>query len=131
MSDKPQIVSSQGAAKVIRANWDPSKLEFIEEFKVVLLNRANRILGIVNASSGGTCGTVVELKVIFVAAMKASASGIVLAHNHPSGTLRPSDQGNRITEKMVKAGKLLNLLVMDHIIITAEGYYSFADMRGL
>ncbi|GGF24308.1 JAB domain-containing protein [Echinicola rosea] len=131
MSDKPQIVSSQSAAKVLRANWDESKLEFIEEFKVILLNRANRVLGIVNASSGGTCGTVVDLKVIFAAAMKASASGIILAHNHPSGTLRPSDQDNRLTEKMVKAGKLLDLPVMDHIILTAEGYYSFADMGGL
>ncbi|GGF24457.1 JAB domain-containing protein [Echinicola rosea] len=131
MSDKPQIVSSQSAAKVLRANWDESKLEFIEEFKVILLNRANRVLGIVNASSGGTCGTVVDLKVIFAAAMKASASGIILAHNHPSGTFRPSDQDNRLTEKMVKAGKLLDLPVMDHIILTAEGYYSFADMGGL
>ena len=131
MSDKPQVVSSQGAAKVLRANWDESKLEFIEEFKVILLNRANRVLGIVNASSGGTCGTVVDLKVIFAAAMKASASCMILAHNHPSGTLRPSEQDTQLTERMAKAGKLLDLPVMDHIILTAEGYYSFADMGGL
>ncbi|AWW29397.1 DNA repair protein [Echinicola strongylocentroti] len=131
VSEKPQIVSSLGASKVLRANWEKSKLEFIEEFKVILLNRANRVLGIVNASSGGTCGTIVDLKVIFAAAMKASASCIILAHNHPSGTLRPSEQDNRLTDKMVKAGKLLDLPVMDHIILTAESYYSFADEGGL
>ena len=80
ISEKPHIVSSLAANKILRANWDASKLEFIEEFKVILLNRANRVLGIVKASSGGTCGTVVDLKVIFAAAMKASASGIILAH---------------------------------------------------
>jgi len=131
ISHKPQIVSSLAANRILRANWDESKIEFIEEFKVILLNRANRVLGIINASSGGTCGTVVDLKVIFAAAMKASASGLILAHNHPSGTLKPSEQDNRLTEKMVKAGKLLELPVMDHIIITSEGYYSFADEGGL
>ncbi|QDH81172.1 DNA repair protein [Echinicola soli] len=131
VSEKPQIVSSLSASKVLRANWDESKLEFIEEFKVILLNRANRVLGIVNASSGGTSGTVVDLKLIFAAAMKASASSILVAHNHPGGTLKPSDRDVKVTEKLVKAGKLLDLPVMDHIIITAEGYYSFADMGGL
>ncbi|WP_342662027.1 JAB domain-containing protein [Echinicola vietnamensis] len=80
VSQKPQITSSLTANRILRANWDESKIEFIEEFKVILLNRANRVLGIINASSGGTCGTVVDLKVVFAAAMKASASGLILAH---------------------------------------------------
>ncbi|UCS92245.1 JAB domain-containing protein [Echinicola marina] len=131
VSQKPQITSSLTAIRILRANWDESKIEFIEEFKVILLNRANRVLGIINASSGGTAGTVVDLKVIFGAAMKASATAMIISHNHPSGTLKPSEQDKRLTEKMVKAGKLLELPVLDHIIITTEGYYSFADEGGL
>ncbi|WP_200979893.1 RadC family protein [Echinicola sp. 20G] len=131
ITEKPQITSSLTASKILRANWDESKLEFIEEFKVILLNRANRVLGIVTASSGGISGTVVDLKIIFAAAMKASASGIILSHNHPSGNLKPSQQDCRLTEKMVKAGKLLELPILDHVIITREGYYSFADEGGL
>lgn len=131
VSEKPHIESSSCANSILRANWDESKLEFVEECKVILLNRANRVLGIINVSSGGTAGTVVDLKVIFGAAMKASASAMILAHNHPSGSLRPSDQDKRLTERMVKAGKLLELPLLDHLIITAEGYYSFADERGL
>ncbi|GAB3659813.1 JAB domain-containing protein [Echinicola sediminis] len=131
VSEKPQIVSSLTASRILRANWDESQLEFIEEFKVILLNRANRVLGIINAFSGGISGTVVDLKVIFGAAMKASASAMILAHNHPSGTMKPSEQDKRLTERMVKAGKLLELPVLDHLIITAEGYYSFADNGGL
>ncbi|UCS92339.1 JAB domain-containing protein [Echinicola marina] len=131
VSEKPQIVSSLTANRILRANWDESKIAFIEEFKVILLNRANRVLGIINASSGGTAGTVVDLKVIFGAAMKSSASAMIIAHNHPSGTMKPSEQDKRLTEKMVKAGKLLELPVLDHIILTPEGYYSFADDGGL
>ncbi|GGF42697.1 JAB domain-containing protein [Echinicola rosea] len=131
VSEKPQIVSSLTANRILRANWDESKIAFIEEFKVILLNRANRVLGIINASSGGTAGTVVDLKVIFGAAMKSSASAMIIAHNHPSGTMKPSERDKRLTEKMVKAGKLLELPVLDHIILTPEGYYSFADDGGL
>ncbi|WP_200976511.1 JAB domain-containing protein [Echinicola sp. 20G] len=131
VSEKPQIDSSLTANKILRANWDESKIGFIEEFKVILLNRANRVLGIINASSGGSAGTVVDLKVIFGAAMKASASAMIIAHNHPSGNLKPSEQDKRLTEKMVKAGRLLELPVIDHVIVTSESYYSFADEGGL
>jgi len=131
VSEKPQIASSLTAIRILRANWDESKIEFIEECKVILLNRANRVLGIFNASSGGTAGTVVDLKVIFGAAMKASASAMILAHNHPSGSLKPSEQDKRLTERLVKAGNILELPLIDHLIITAEGYYSFADDGGL
>ncbi|WP_200978415.1 JAB domain-containing protein [Echinicola sp. 20G] len=131
VSEKPQIDSSLTANRILRANWDESKIGFIEEFKVVLLNRANRVLGIINASSGGSAGTVVDLKVVFGAAMKASASAMIIAHNHPSGNLKPSEQDKRLTEKMVKAGKLLELPVIDHVIVTSESYYSFADEGGL
>ncbi|AWW30993.1 DNA repair protein [Echinicola strongylocentroti] len=131
LSEKPKITSSQIAERILRAHWEDSKLEFIEEFKVILLNRANRVLGIVSASSGGISGTVVDIKVIFGAAMKASASGIILSHNHPGGTLYPSERDSKITERLVKAGKLLDIPVMDHIILTADGYYSFADRGGL
>ncbi|QDH78707.1 DNA repair protein [Echinicola soli] len=131
VSEKPQIVSSLAANRIFRANWDASKLGFIEEFKVMLLNGVNRVLGIINVSSGGTSGTIVDMKLIFAAAMKASATSLILAHNHPGGTLKPSDRDVKVTEKLVKAGDLLDLPVIDHTIITVEGYYSFADMGGL
>jgi DNA repair protein RadC len=92
-----------------------------------MLNRSARVLGIYEASSGGTVGTVVDAKLIFIAALKANASSIILAHNHPSGTLKPSNPDIAITKKLYAAGQVLDINVMDHIILTKENYYSFAD----
>jgi DNA repair protein RadC len=106
---------------------DSGKIELLEEFKMILLNRNNRVLGMINISQGGMSGTVADPKLIFVAALKAAASYIILAHNHPSGNLKPSTEDIRLTKKLVDGGKLLDLLVGDHLIITNEGFYSFCD----
>ncbi|WP_229239733.1 JAB domain-containing protein [Echinicola soli] len=122
-----KITSSKEAYDVLLENWDESKLQFVEQFKVMLLNRSNRVLGVVDVSTGGTSGTVADPKIIFAAAVKSNSSGMILAHNHPSGNRFPSNTDNNLTERMVNLGKLMELPVLDHIIVTSESYYSYAD----
>ena len=93
----------------------------------MLLNRANRVIGISDISSGGVAGTVADPKVIFVIALKANASSIILTHNHPSGNLNLSQQDISLTNRLKQAGEFLQIDVLDHMIITRDGYYSFAD----
>lgn len=126
-SDRPRIGSSEDAYRVLLDNWDSGQIEFVEEFKVLLMNRANRVLGIVHLSKGGTSATVVDAKLIFVSAIKANASAIILAHNHPSGNLNPSTHDISMTKKLAEGGKLLDIAVYDHIIVTANGHYSFGN----
>ena len=131
LKDSPRITSSRTIYDLILDNWDKDTLELQEEFKVILINRANRVLGIWQMSKGGMAGTVVDIKLIFAIALKAAAHSIVLVHNHPSGNLTPSLQDIEITKKIVKGGELLDVKVIDHLIITSRGYYSFADERRL
>ncbi|MDZ7650383.1 MAG: JAB domain-containing protein [Cytophagales bacterium] len=93
----------------------------------MLTNRANKVLGIFELSTGGVSGTVADPKLIFAAALKGAASGMILAHNHPSGNLQPSQADLDLTKKIREAGKLLEIQLLDHVIVTSEGYYSFAD----
>ncbi len=125
-SDRPQITSSRHSYDILLHNWS-DQLEWVEEFNILLLNRANRVLGFYNVSKGGQTGTVVDAKVVFAAALKMKANYIVLSHNHPSGALHPSTADIAITKKLVAGGKLLDIKVLDHLIITPYGYYSFAD----
>ena len=124
---RPKITGSKDAYNVLLENWDGSKIEYVEQFKVLLLNRANKVLGIFEVSSGSVTGTVADPKLIFAAAIKTNACGIILAHNHPSGNLQPSQADIDLTRRMKEGGKLLEIQVLDHVIITSEGYYSFAD----
>ena len=98
-----------------------------EEFWVLLLNRNNRMLSKHRVSSGGVAGTVVDAKIILNKALNELASGLVLFHNHPSGNLEPSQQDKDITEKIIRAGKLMDIYIVDHIIIAQRDYYSFRD----
>lgn len=93
----------------------------------MLLNRANKVLGVFEVSTGSTTATVADPKIIFAAAIKANASGIIIAHNHPSGNLSPSQQDIDLTRKVKDGGKILEVQLLDHVIITTESYYSFAD----
>ena len=113
--------------KVLLASWNLKTIELQEEFKVIYLNRNNEVLGIYHLSKGGNSGTVVDPKLTFSVALKCNASSVVLAHNHPSGNLSPSRADIQITKKMVKGGKLLDIVVLDHIILSKDSYYSFAD----
>jgi len=126
-SQRPQILRSKDAFELLMQSWDENKIEFIEQAKVILLNKSNRVLGISEISSGGVSGTIVDPKVVFVTALKANASSILLAHNHPSGNLKPSEQDKRLTEKFIEASKFLDIRFIDHLIVSTEGYYSFGD----
>ncbi|RZM29571.1 MAG: DNA repair protein [Pedobacter sp.] len=126
-SQRPQVKHSQDVYDILLGFWNPDKIELCEQFCVMLLSNHNRVLGIVQMSSGGMTGTVADTRMIFSVALKACACSIVVAHNHPSGSLRPSEQDIRITRRLVEAGRLLELPVADHLILTTEGYYSFAD----
>ena len=130
-SDRPHVTSSRYAYNLIRDCWDPGKIEFLEQFKVLLLNQSNKVLGIYQASSGGIAGTIVDIRLLFAAALKAGAVGIIITHNHPSGNTMPSEADRQITRKIFQAGELLDIKLLDHLIITQERYYSFADEGAL
>ena len=98
-----------------------------EEFWILLLDRSNKVIGQKMISKGGVAGTVVDAKLIFKPAIERFASHIILSHNHPSGNLNPSEQDINLTKKLKQAGQHLDITVLDHVIITAHGYYSFSD----
>ncbi|MFZ1528344.1 MAG: JAB domain-containing protein [Ferruginibacter sp.] len=125
--ERPLIKSSKDCYETFLKVWNENKIEFQEEFKVLLLNRANRVTGVYEASAGGITGTVADPRLILAAAIKSLSVSIVLAHNHPSGNLKPSRADEELTLKIKEAGKYHDIKVLDHIIVTSEGYYSFAD----
>ncbi|AZI20730.1 JAB domain-containing protein [Chryseobacterium taklimakanense] len=125
--DKKKIVNSSDAFECLLENWNKGTIELFEEFKVLLLNNANEILGIYNVSKGGIASTVVEIKHILFIALKTNSSSIILAHNHPSGNLQPSSYDINFTKRINDACKLMDLKLSDHIIITLDNYFSFAD----
>lgn len=126
-SDRPKISSAHQAYQLALEAWNNNLIEYSEQFKIMLLNRSNKVIGISKISEGGISSTVVDPKVIFAIALKAGASAIIMMHNHPSGNLKPSEADIKLTDKMVKAGKFLDINIYDHLIIAKEGYYSFAE----
>jgi len=126
-SERASIKTSKDAASLLQKNWDENKIDFIEQFKVILLNRAHKVLGIFEASSGGVTGTLVDAKLVYSAALKANACAIIISHNHPSGNLKPSHADEQLTAKLKLGGTFLDIQLLDHIIITSERFFSFAD----
>jgi DNA repair protein RadC len=125
---KVKISSSSNANDVLRSVLTDKQYE---EFWVILLNRSNHVVGLKMISEGGVSGTVVDPKKIFKIALDNHASSIILGHNHPSGAINPSEADQKITKKLVNAGLLLEISVLDHLIITDDGFYSFADEGAL
>lgn len=119
-----KITDSRSAFEVIYPNLGDLNHE---EFWVIFLNRANAVIGKQNISKGGVSGTVVDPKVVFKMAVQFPASGIILAHNHPSGNLKPSQADHQLTRKLKEAGKALDIPVLDHLIIGERDYFSFVD----
>ena len=126
-----RLTSSQAVYDFIIENWDLSTIQLYEEFKVIYLNRHNNVLGVYTISRGGIAGTVVDPKLVFAIALKVAASSLILVHNHPSGNLQPSEADKSITKRLKQAGKLLEVNVLDHLIVTAESFFSFADVHYL
>lgn len=122
--EKPRITGSRDVFEILKAHL----LDIPhEEFWILLLNRANRVIKKHQISQGGVSGTVADPKIIFKVALGELASGIILAHNHPSGNLTASQADIDLTKKLKEAGKLLEIQVLDHVIIAGQKYYSFAD----
>jgi DNA repair protein RadC len=126
-SERPTIMDSKGTYQLLMNSWDFNKIELLEEFKILLLNQSNRVLGLFPLSSGGITGTVADPRLIFAAAIKACAVSIILSHSHPSGNLKPSRSDEELTTKIKMAGELFNIRVADHLIVSRTGYFSFAD----
>ena len=122
--EKPKITTSRDVYNYV--SLDLADISH-EEFWIVLVNRANRILKKMKVSIGGVAGTVADPKIIFKKALEDLASGIVLVHNHPSGNTTPSQADIDLTKKLKEAGKYLEIQVLDHLIIGGQKYFSFAD----
>lgn len=121
---KPKIATSKDAFEMLKG--DMMDLSH-EEFWVLLLNRANRVYKKKRVSEGGVSGTVADPKIIFKMALEELASGVIVAHNHPSGNLTASQSDIDLTRKLKEAGKFLEIQLLDHLIIAGQKYYSFAD----
>ena len=126
-SDRPKITSVKDCYQLLKELWNENTIEMQEEFKVLLLNRGNKVIGVYEASAGGITGTVADPRLILAAAIKSLSVSIILSHNHPSGNLKPSQEDINITKKIKEAGNLMNVQLLDHLIITQNSYLSFAD----
>jgi DNA repair protein RadC len=126
-SERPVIKSSSDSHRILLNYYDENTIELQEQFFVLYLNRSNRALGIYKASAGGITGTVADPRLILVTALKLSACGLIISHCHPSGNLKPSQADLNLTSKIKQAAALLDISLLDHIIVSSEGYLSFAD----
>ncbi len=123
-----RVSNAHDAFSILYPLYDKDTIEYQEQFFLLLLNRANIVLGWVKLSSGGTTGTVVDPKMIFGIALRTNASGIILSHNHPSGNIQPSPSDIGLTNNIISSGKLLEVQLLDHLIISPdEKFYSFSD----
>ncbi len=123
---KVKVYNSKITADLARGFFEDS-INIYESFFLVLLSRSNTTQGIVKISQGGTAGTVIDVKLIAKYAVNTLSSAVILVHNHPSGNTSPSSADRKITDKIQKALLLLDILVLDHVIVTKDSYYSFAD----
>jgi len=127
-SEREKITCAKDAYKVFKSiEHFNQNLELYECFYAMYLNKNNKILSVMLISEGGTAGTVVDVKKILAPAILQNASSIIVCHNHPSGNTTPSDQDKSITQRIKSGGLLLDCILIDHLIITSENYYSFAD----
>ncbi|MCA0382888.1 MAG: DNA repair protein RadC [Bacteroidetes bacterium] len=124
LNQLPVLRSSKDIAVYLRKRLQH---ESRESFIVVYLNKANRVLATEVVSTGGVTGTIADPKIIFKRALELQASHLILSHNHPSGNLRPSEADRKLTDKIKQAARLIDMEVIDHIIVSDQGYYSFAD----
>jgi DNA repair protein RadC len=131
-TEYPIINNSKKAADILYQSWDKDTIALEEQFKVLYLNVRNQVLGLYTVSVGGLTGTVVCNKKILACGLKIVASGIIIAHNHPSGNKMLSEQDRILTKSLQECGKIMNINVLDHIIVLPNGdYTSFADNNEL
>ena len=122
-----KVVSSEDAYKYLLPTYKEGTICYKEYFKVLFLNQASQVLGYTLISEGGITETYADVRVIMQAALLTNSVAIILAHNHPSGNLKPSRQDMEITKQVKDAAQIMRIKILDHIILTDTGYYSFAD----
>ncbi len=120
-----KLTCSRDSFNLLKDSWEDQ--DYCETFKVILLNRASKVIGVKTISTGGITGTVADPKLIFQTALLCHAVSIVVAHNHPSGNKRPSEADIKLTQRLKNGGLYLEIAVLDHIIMAEDDYYSFAD----
>lgn len=126
-SDRIKVLSSDHFAKLFRSIWNPDNMELLEEAKVIYLNKGNRVLGAFALSKGGLSHTVVDVKLIILAGLRLHCSFICLCHNHPSGNTKPSKSDECLTCQIKMAAGFFNITLLDHIILTKDGFLSMSD----
>lgn len=119
--------SPTGCEKYLRTVWDDDTIELREEFVLLCLNGAHEVLGWVKLHTGGFNQSPVDLRLVLAVALQTASTAIIIAHNHPSGSLEPSQADKEITDRLKRAGDLIGLRVLDHMILTRGGYYSFCE----
>jgi DNA repair protein RadC len=126
-ANRLRVKTSENAFDIFYHNWDMDKIDLYEEFKVIFLDSAAACLGLAHLSKGGVMCCVADPRLIFAMALKARAVGMIVAHNHPSGNLNPSKADLALTQRLVDAGKLLDIKVCDHLILGDHDYISLGD----
>lgn len=126
-SELMKITSSRDAYEIFKRVFNADTFDWCEEVVMLCVNNSNKVVGFYKISSGGMTGTVIDVRMIFTTALQCLATSIIIAHNHPSGTLIPSEADKAITKKIKEAGRFLDINILDHLIITDESYFSFGD----
>ncbi len=121
------LCSSAQIAEFLRSLYDKEIYQYSESFYAIYLNRANLIIGVTELSKGGITGTVVDIRTVLAIALSCAATSIIISHNHPSSSVKPSGADEKITARLKAAAALFDITLLDHIIITHQHYYSFAD----
>lgn len=126
--NKQTVTDSHDAFTILREFFSPDTIALQEQVYALYLNNANQVLGVYGASLGGITGTVCDIRLILSVALRVAATGVIICHNHPSGTLKPSRQDEELTRKLREAAKFMDIKLLDHLILSPDGsYYSFAD----
>jgi DNA repair protein RadC len=130
-AERTKLTRPSEIFEAVTENWEPDTIDLYESFYVVCLSRNLYVNGMYKISEGGLHGTVVDISKIILGMVNSVSCSMILLHNHPSGNLQPSTQDLDITNKIVAASKILGYSVLDHLIITSDGFYSFADQGHL
>lgn len=127
ISGRKKTGGPSDVVEYLREIWNPATLELVEECILLCLNSSLQVLGWVKVSSGGFAASHVDPRLVFSVALQAASSAVVLAHNHPSGSLTPSEEDLKLTLRLSQAGAVLGVHLLDHLIITKDEHFSFSD----
>lgn len=128
IGSKPEVTSSSDAYLILKEYYPENQIALKEYFVVMYLNQANRVIGVQNLSIGGLTSAIADVRLLFATAVKILSTGLILSHNHPSGNTRPSLQDRNLTKQVKEAGKLFDIKLLDHLILTPDDQYiSMAD----